>query len=551
MPGWKSFGGSSEQLQSSSQPSVNGDEPKANPIDSTPGSTSTIRSLGPSYSDAYDLSGDNGLSSVGNPLGTIDETSAAGFSSYDRAALPSSPPTSLSRRSGHQSKDRIRIDSAEYEESLYSPSTYPPTSEEDSEAKRVQQNLERWAAEEKMRRKAQRTSKILSTKGPSTAAAGGGLAKRLSSLRVSNYSNGTSSNGLGSGPSSERLADGPSASPVVSYSPQLGRKADGLDSRRGSGSSLGGTGRNYLQRPSSVSSLESGQSYGSQGSDDRPNRRLPPIGTRVDGAGLRHSSHGSNAQEGDKTLGTSASSRMLVGGEARDPFQDPSETGDSTYSSIISRASLKPTPTASRPIVTVGRASSIQRRALEASAITKGKGKARSMPTIVATDTEAEEASSGHGQNGTDAHAANPFASHDDPSHDLGIVASTTLHQGGLDEEVAMDVAGQRRRGESSQTGDVGESSLEDTPKRPAPGRTSTSSSKFRELGITEGDDWIDAMGRGVAPKRSSRMRIDKQSRAAADEHDEPRKPWWTDLLCGCGTSYDDDEQAGRTNPME
>jgi hypothetical protein len=105
---------------------------------------------------------------------------------------------------------------------------------------------------------------------------------------------------------------------------------------------------------------------------------------------------------------------------------------------------------------------------------------------------------------------------------------------------MAMEIAGRGARGLDDH-GDLGESTLDsDNVIRSQPTRTSTSSSKFRELGIIEGEDWIETMGRTMGKTPSSRkMRVTEQ----AQEREEAHKPWWTELLCGCQHDYDDDEQ--------
>ena len=468
----------------------------------------------------------------GSSLSTIDETSAAGSSAYARvASYRSSANGYVQDEDNRRYRDHDRIGSPDLDEAPYSPTTYPPTSEEDSEAKRVQQNLERWAAEERQRRKAQRSSKILTNRN-STVSVGGGLTHRLSILRSGGYN--SNGNNLGAGPSSERLADGPGASPSMPYNSHMGDRSRDSGARRGSGSSSAGGARG-LHRSSSSSSFDSSQSHGSSVSDDhRPNRKLPPIGSRV-----------SSATHAREMSGDSAgSSKGLDHGSnvgMRDPFRDPSEKEASPGLSH-KRSSLKPTPTAARPIVTVGRASSIQRRALESSYAAKGKGKGRSMPTIVATDTEAEaEAEAEELSSRRAGGMENPFVSSEDGQRSRAAI-STTIHQGGLDEEVAMELA---RGGTSGLDlhGDLGESTLDsDGAARPLPPRTSTSSSKFRELGITEGDDWIETMGRSMGKDRSRKMRVAPQTESG-NEREEVRKPWWTELLCGCSRDYDDDEQ--------
>lgn len=472
----------------------------------------------------------NGLAVDADPqkLSPIDETSAAGPSSRSYAeAYSSSANEYIQNSTPHLYQERGHFDSPDIDSAPYSPSTYPPTSEEDSEAKRVQNNLERWALEERRRRKAQRTSKIASNRSSTVSNAGGGLAHRLSMLRPAGKAN---SNNLGSGPSSERLADEVNASPRAPYdTAQAGRARESTSRRESAGV---GAARG-IHRSTSSDSLDSARSLGSLAPDDhRPNRKLPPIGSRVSSASevKDGSRDGSVATQG---LG------LRANGSAHDPFRDPSDGSmDNTYSHPSpQRSSLKPTPTATRPIVTVGRASSIQRQALEASyRNNKGKGKGRSMPTIVATDTEAEaEADESYG---SDAQVSNPFASREDHR---SRTASTTILQGGLDEEVAMEFGSRSARGLDTH-GDLGESTLDSyTAPQQSRARSSTSSSKFRELGISQEDDWIETVGRSM--KNSTRkMRIARHA-DADDESEERRKPWWTELLCGCSRDNDDDEQ--------
>lgn len=469
-------------------------------------------------------------------LGTIDETAAANVNAFTTDELYRSSANGYLRfDAGHHRQGRGRTDSADYSEPPYSPSTYPPTSEEDSEAKRVQQNLERWAAEERHRRKAQRSSKIGSNRNSAVSGASG-ITHRLSILRSAAFS-GNMHNNLGAGPSSERLADAASASPSVSYTTAFtDRHREAIPRPTVTSSTGAPDAPRGLHRPASPSSFESSQSNGSPASEDHEsNRILPRIGSRVPPA--THGWHVGGGSAGDSDALDSVDSR-----HAHDPFRDPSQ--DDNFPA--KRLSLKPTPTATRPIVTVGRASSIQRRALETSyKDAKGKGKGRSMPTIVATDTEAEAEEYGPGNA-----SENPFSSSQDRSRDQDWLqrirtTSTTIHQGGLDEEVAMEIAGSTNKMDTS--GDLGESTLDTVVgARRAPARTSTSSSKFRELGISEGDDWIESVASGKAQQHGSTtsMRIPRRAQAGSDQ-DESRRPWWTELLCGCSRDQDDDEQVG------
>lgn len=476
------------------------------------------------------------------PLRTVDEASAAGASSYAHTdSYRSSANAYHQDNHSHSYREHARMASPDIDEAPYSPTTYPPISEEDTEAKRVQHNLERWAAEERQRRKAQRTSKILNTRN-STVSGPQSLAKRFSMLRTGTPA--VKPSNLGAGPSSERLADGPSDSPSIAYTAQFGNRSRDSAARRASATSSASAARGE-HGSSSSESLHSSPSHSSLVSDDhRPNKGLPPIGARVTSSThVRDTSAGSARSFRD--IGNSSNDSP----RARDPFRDPSDGAavEAAVGLSHKRSSLKPTPTASRPIVTVGRASSIQRRALESGYNAKGKGKGRSMPTIVATDTEAEaeeeaEELSSRLNGGHKAdRSENPFASNEDARYRRQ-VSSTTIHEGGLDEEVAMEMAGKNGRGFDNY-GDIGESTIDsDGLGRPPPARTSTSSSKFRELGITEGDDWIETVGRSIGPSRTRRMRIGKQADNTG-EQEEPRKPWWSELLCGCSRDYDDDEQ--------
>ncbi len=104
-----------------------------------------------------------------------------------------------------------------------------------------------------------------------------------------------------------------------------------------------------------------------------------------------------------------------------------------------------------------------------------------------------------------------------------------------------MEFGGRSARGLDTH-GDLGESTLDSyTAPQQSRARSSTSSSKFRELGISQEDDWIETVGRSM--KNSTRkMRIARHA-DADDESEERRKPWWTELLCGCSRDSDDDEQ--------
>ncbi|KAN0064132.1 hypothetical protein ACQY0O_003299 [Thecaphora frezii] len=462
-----------------------------------------------------------------------------------------SVPTGLSGKLSINIHKRLPVESPFSRDALYDrepAEAYTSTADEDAEAKRVQQNLERWAAEERNRRKAARTSRT--SLGPPSAGSNG-LVRRFSGLRSASRLSGA---GLGAGPSSERLADGAPTSPSAVHSP--------INSRFGRRDSSPSTFLRGASRPDSLSSMDSSNTQdelirSSMGTE-------PGSAGRYSGsAGPRITSFG-NLGIGDSValedVPESESESSYKGKEraAANPFEDPSEASGGGYQhSSVAAASTKPLPTALRPIVTVGRASSIQRRTIEAAMLDCGKGKRR-MPSIVATDTDAGVTGEGDGAP-LSGSSDNPFASEEDGRYTNGGVGtgrigggvSTTLHHGGLDEEVAMELQGRRNlysmasSGRYSGDGQSGQRDVgriaEDDKFSHVPSRVSTSSSKFRELGITAGDDWMGTVE--AADKRARAPRPGQLERE--------RKPWWTDWLCGCVSADEDEEQAGRTNPME
>ncbi|KAL9937319.1 hypothetical protein V8E36_003728 [Tilletia maclaganii] len=149
--------------------------------------------------------------------------------------------------------------------------SYPPISEDDEEAREVEKNLERWAAEERQRRKALRASRSGSLLAPPAASA---LARRLSSIRRSPSSNagskgmgrqasGSSGMGLDGGSPTEQVPleelleeEGGSSS---THSGSFGRRAGQNAGRRSSGYGSNGLARklNGNHGRESVSSVES------------------------------------------------------------------------------------------------------------------------------------------------------------------------------------------------------------------------------------------------------------------------------------------------------
>ncbi|PWN53707.1 hypothetical protein IE53DRAFT_121885 [Violaceomyces palustris] len=402
---------------------------------------------------------------------------------------------------------------------------YPPTSEEDAEAKQVQQNLERWAAEERQRRKAARASKTGSQYLASDNK-GNSIVRRLSSLRSS--SRNTPS--LGSGPSSERLAIGSPVDAGTAVMPSL------TGVRRESLTNAGAGLQRNFSRAASFSSSNDGASVSDM-------RAASYDLSKTEGGSVSSPPGAEGAAPGSPGREGKGKARQL-----RDPFRDPSENGYGNRSPESNFSSPgrggRPTPTALRPIVTVGRASSIQRRAMENNSNRNGPSKGRKvLPSIVATDTELET------QRGSS--KENPFVSNEErgssarpemsTSSTYGSIpqarrssgmASTTLHEG--EEEGYYD-----NPIDKSDNGDLAESGI-------PLGRPSTSSSKFREIiNDDEEDDW-------ATTNRNALDDPKKSSKAARDALGRPkRKPWWTEWLCGCGGGLDDEEQAGRTNPME
>ncbi|CAO1630168.1 unnamed protein product [Parajaminaea phylloscopi] len=422
----------------------------------------------------------------------------------------------------------------------------PPDDDDDEsqEAKQVEQNLERWAAAEKQRRKAVRSSRSVSVIGTSDAS-GSSLARRLSTF-------------------TRKANTGAVVEPRTS------------------------TTRDLLKRvsiPNSISSADSGTSEAVK--RERP-LSLHTESFKAGQASVnRHSYAGrgldwiSSAQRADEeSEAASASSNSSRKGKARaldDGSGGPFSDANGSASQGARQSPVKPTPT--RPIVTPGNAPSIRRTPA-------------GMPSIIATDADTNY--DGFGATKTrGGHASrNPFLSTSEAS------AAEAGHQ-------ALDAIRETREGDGEQDSPTSTSVSTSTYQKPAfhrkgtsdtittfasttttrqPGSSSRMSmSKFREIGLEEDSSDGDAVGgaslrsegRGINdvgehgyPRHHGSLRSqmlgdadngsDARERAAAAAEEERqrirdgngRQPWWTEWICGCGHAVDEDnEQTGKTGP--
>ncbi|PWN33399.1 uncharacterized protein FA14DRAFT_156096 [Meira miltonrushii] len=239
-------------------------------------------------------------------------------------------------------KNDNRWDSTRYEDeedeafSIHdeeAPIQYPPFSEEEREARRIEQKLEKWAAEEKMRRKAKRSSRTASILGPPTASSNNRLSKRLSVL-----------GGLGSKnqptlpePVPAAFQDGDSTNPYGSHEKRgsVVGSSDALVDHRGNRSSR-------WTREGSTPTLEDVAESG---------------------------------QDENMYSSSISSSRKGKARELSDPFRDPSNAP--------SPHRIK--PSARHPIVTPGRAPTMRHLADRKRMPSEG------MPAIIATDADEEK----------------------------------------------------------------------------------------------------------------------------------------------------------------
>lgn len=236
-------------------------------------------------------------------------------------------------------------------------------------------------------------------------------------------------------------------------------------------------------------------------------------------------------QESANDEGTSFDSASTVSSSAKlkgksrelsDPFQDPVQ--DST-------ARSKPTPR--KPIVTPGRAPTIRHRAQEK---VRSQGDGAQMPAIVAVDVDEEQEAQA---------ALDRFRRlEDDPF------------------QSASERAEERNRytmKKSNSSYTIG-STIEDGSTDGAVPKRKSTSSRFNEIGLDDGEDATGWPGDddGHSPndttprpsRRSQSPATGDETRSASIRDPPPRGPWWTEWLCGCGTPTDADlEQSGRTMP--
>lgn len=232
-----------------------------------------------------------------------------------------------------------------------------------------------------------------------------------------------------------------------------------------------------------------------------------------------------------------------------DPFRDPGSNSSSKRNSnggdIYSNSNSYHTPikpTATRPIVTVGRAPSIASRQ-----------RSSNNPSIVQTDHDAD---------------SNPFYSNEDSnapkaaSSGKGVSGGNKrknkiILEGDENEESKAEAAdlelSKTRSGSSTITS--GSTSSQPRPiASMAPPRKSTSSSRFNELDISdvenesgELDNYNDGPSadkwRREERKRRERRREEEEQNESERERERMNRTWWTDWLCGCGPRDDDEEQ--------
>ncbi|UZJ56841.1 hypothetical protein CBS101457_006161 [Exobasidium rhododendri] len=287
---------------------------------------STYRSLSPTLANHFQKQPKRVRTTKRDTATQYPANNEYSWDSQDALRIPSSQSTKTSGRrspSGQRLMDEThdnRWESSQYrdEDDPYSPivdeetsTQYPPVSEEDKEARAIKQNLERWAIEERQRRKALRTSRTGSMISPSTGT--NRMSKRLSAFSIL----------------------GPGKGTLEEQGTSIERHSTLLQRREGS--------------TESGASWDSESKTQSSGSMDSLSERT------IDGDG--------EARRAAKGKGRDASN----------PFQDPSSKEASTETSFQQRQSPKPTPR--KPIVTPGKAATIRHRAIENARKTGGSGR--------------------------------------------------------------------------------------------------------------------------------------------------------------------------------
>lgn len=215
------------------------------------------------------------------------------------------------------------------------PIQYPPFSEEEREARKIELKLEKWAAEEKMRRKAKRSSRTASILGPPTSSSNNRLSKRLSVL-----------GGLGS----KNQTTLPEPVPAA-FQESDSKNPYGLQEKRGS---VVGSSDALV--------------------DNSGNRTTSSRWTR-EGSTPTLEDAAESSQDDNVYSSSTSSDRKGKARELSDPFRDPSNASSPHHTK----------PSARRPIVTPGRAPTIKHLA------DRRRGPSEGMPAIIATDADEEK----------------------------------------------------------------------------------------------------------------------------------------------------------------
>lgn len=434
-----------------------------------------------------------------------------------------SPQNVEEHRSNEQGRSRVLAKTPLWEERRYteldddsysahdeqSPIKYPPFSEEEQEARRIEQKLEQWAVQEKSRRKAKRSSRtasVLLTTPTNT----GRFGKRMSALgQMANNSSGRSQQGQSTltEPTPAAFDDTYGNSTTVNgAAPYAKRNSIGsTDALVGSGTSA------FRDASASVTDLRS-QKEGS-------------VDSSVDSETML------------------ASRRKGKGREVSDPFQDPQPP--SSYSK----------PSARRPIVTPGRAPTIRHRALE-----RARTQDNGMPAIVASDADEEQ----EARNTLDRFNSledDPFQTASERATVVTAAEEPTTKQqrptiktnvssytiGSTVEERSPETP--KRKSTNSRFNEIGLDNEEDAAGWPM----DDSGGESKEATTPR-----QAKGRKHAYNGNTMMdRIHRKSDVGDEDEDDDdhhehlsRAPWWTEWLCGCGPPTDADlEQSGRTFP--
>lgn len=403
---------------------------------------------------------------------------------------PSSPKFSAQQQSRRWSSSRYQR--YEDDDSFTSaqedtPIQYPPMSEDDKEARVIEQNLGRWAAEEKQRRKAARSS-------------------RASSVLLS---------GAGASPTaslSPATALTRTPSKLAKRFSQLGRPTL-ADVHRDSISSTGSSTEDQSRISGSIRSARS--------ADASTLEDVPEVEDgAVDAQEERRRQKGKDRAPSDSN-----------------PFNDSSSSSENT----VTERSRSLKPTARKPIVTPGRAPTIRHRAVENARRSGGTGR---MPSIVATDTDQEEAENNRLQRAT---SSNPFS--DAAERAAGSEVDSSGRPSGA--HVVLQHGDDEYGGTMPPT----PHSPRSARNRPSMLRKSTSSSRFNEVGLdddgsptgwpSEEEDTSFKPGQMGHQQRMSwrQHQSDRDGNVDEDEDGQRRKPWWTEWLCGCDTMQDPDEE--------